>query len=179
MINISIMNHELLDDHYVGHHADDLDDPVESRVPCLPWSSNCLQLLFNKVGLDNIATPFPLRCKITTFGRIDHHYHHDLRLQVDNILPDLPNIQFAVPILLSLRFCVLYTHTKYQISHVAFKVIPYLSICKIHRRSKNNVHWNQSIWKFPCFQAKQKSHPPGPVFSWGDTAGSNSLLSSS
>ena len=128
------MNHELLDDHDVdhhaddldvdhhaddhdvGHHADDLDDPVESRVPCLPWSSNCIQLLFNKVGLDNIATPFPLRCKITTFGRIDHHYHHDLRLQVDNILPDLPNIQFAVPILLSLRFCILYTHTNTKFS---------------------------------------------------------------
>ena len=69
MINISIMNHELLDDHDVdhhaddldvGHHADDLDDPVESRVPCLPWPSNCLQLLLNKVGLDNIALPFEI-----------------------------------------------------------------------------------------------------------------------
>ena len=54
------MNHELLDDLDVDHHADDLDDPVESRVPCLPWSSNCLQLLFNKVGLDNIALPFEI-----------------------------------------------------------------------------------------------------------------------
>ena len=123
MINISIINHELLVDHDVGHHADDLDIDLINLITMLmilmiQWRAEYLACLGQAIASNSSLTrlvlttlPFPLKYKITTFDRIDHHYHHDLRLQVDNILPDLPNIQFAVPILLSLRFCVLYTHT--------------------------------------------------------------------
>ena len=92
----------------------------------IQWRAEYLACLGQAIASNSSLTrlvlttlPFPLKYKITTFGRFDHNYHHDLRLQVDNILPDLPNIQFAVPILLSLRFCVLHTHTKYQIFNVA------------------------------------------------------------
>ena len=135
MINISIMNCLMI-----------LMLVTMLMILMIQWRAEYLACLGQAIASNSSLTrlvlttlPFPLKYKITTFGRIDHHHPHDLRLQVDNILPDLPNIQFAVPILLSLRFCVLYTHTP----NTKFSMWSYLNICKIgvlHRRSKNNVH---------------------------------------
>ena len=70
------------------------------------------------------------------------------RLQVDNILPDMPNIQFALPLLLPLRFS--------------------WSSSPSYGEGKGGLDI------FQC-QAKQAAHPPSLVLSRGDTAGSNSL----